>query len=666
MDFYSEQDSARRNTRLLVILFLCAVVVLILISNVLIAALLFFAGAAGMTLADGDTINSFLSGFNIETFAWVSLGVISTVFLVVLFKWAQLAAGGKAVAESMGGTRIIPATEDVAQRRCLNVVEEMALAAGLPVPPVYLLAGERGINAFAAGISPADAVIGITQGSLDKFNREQLQGVVAHEFSHILNGDMRLNIRLAALLKGITFIGDIGEVIVRGGSRRGRSYKSSKKMPAQILAIGLALWVMGWLGGLFAGFIKAAISRQKEYLADASAVQFTRNPEGVADALKVIGGHIPGSVVVASRANELSHIFFGQIASSLWQVFATHPPLQERIRRIQPNWDGQFIKQSAQPSYQGTKADQDRRAAMEKAAKIATTATIAGAVIGASAENAFHAAVAQADADFADLPLSPQLELADGLIEQAHDPLGANAMVYSLLLSQNSEIQAAQLQLVTETGVKGLPTTVLQLAPQVNALPVQLRLPLLELCLPALKCMSAPQYQVFKRTLLQLAQADREISLYEWCVYQVTRHYLDVEFVQVKPSKARYRKAVHVRQQYRTILSVLVWQGHADDASREAAFQRGADAVELQGLSLMALSDCGVSAFSKAVHELADCYPLLKPRLLKGMAAAAAHDEELTAVEVEVLVSVAAVMDCPVPASVRLEATIKPGTDRGA
>ena len=320
MDFYAAQDDARRNTRWLVLWFLLAVIILIGISNVLIAALLYVVGFYGLPMADAETIHKFLNGFSLETFTWVSLGVLSTILLVVLFKWAQLSAGGKAVAERLGGQRILPHTDDRQQRRCLNVVEEMALAAGLPVPPVYLLAGERGINAFAAGVSPADAVIGITQGSLNNFNREQLQGVVAHEFSHILNGDMRLNIRLAALLKGITFIGDVGEVLVRGGTRRRRSYSRSGKMPVQALMIGLALWILGWLGGLFAGYIKAAVSRQREHLADASAVQFTRNPGGVADALKVIGGYVPGSTIVEARANELSHIFFGQIAHPSWRT----------------------------------------------------------------------------------------------------------------------------------------------------------------------------------------------------------------------------------------------------------------------------------------------------------------------------------------------------------
>jgi Zn-dependent protease with chaperone function len=657
MDFYTAQDDARRNTRWLILLFAIAVILLIGISNVLIAALVYFAGVTGLPFASEETITSFLKAFNWETFGFVSLGVLSTIFLVVLFKWAQLSAGGKAVAERLGGERIQPHTDDPDQRRCLNVVEEMALAAGMPVPPVYLLAGERGINAFAAGISPADAVIGVTQGSLNSFNRDQLQGVVAHEFSHILNGDMRINIRLAALLKGITFIGDVGEVIVRGGRRRGRSYSRSEKMPAQILAIGLALWVLGWLGGLFAGFIKAAVSRQREHLADASAVQFTRNPDGVADALKVIGGHVPGTTINEVHATELSHIFFGQIAGHLWQVFSTHPPLDERIRRIQPGWNGEYIKPTRDERYVGTAEDQARRAQEEKekkAAAVTTAAVLAGAVLGGGAESAIREA---ADADFADVGEAPSLGIPDSLAEQARDPFGANAVACGLLMSEDPETREAQFQILTDTGIRGLATTVRQLLPAIQTLQVQWRLPLLELSLPGLKCMSPPQYRVFKEALLKLARADQRVDLYEWCMYQVIRHYLDPEFIQVKASQPRHRKPVHVRQEFRTVVSVLAWYGHRDENDRNRAFTRGVESVGLYNLTFRPLAECDVAEFSKAVSKLADCYPLLKPKLLKGMAECAAHDDVLTPKEVEILVAVAAVMDCPVPASVRAEAT---------
>ena len=347
MNFFEQQDIARRNSRLLVVLFLAAVFGLILLTNVLVAGFLWFNEDYNIYSGSRQGMSGFLPYFTWERFGGIGLGVTATVAFVALVKWIQLSTGGKVVAEGMGGTRILPQTRDPGERRCLNVVEEIALAANMPVPAVYVMNGERGINAFAAGISPADAIVAVTRGTISQLKRHELQGVIAHEFSHILNGDMRLNIRLAAMLKGIAFVGDVGHMLLRS-SHVARTGRSSKANTAALPVFGLALWLLGWLGGLAAGFIKAAISRQKEFLADASAVQYTRNPEGIGDALRVIGAYLPGTLVHAARAAEMSHIFFGQIEHRLWQLFATHPPLSERIRRVNPNWNGTFIEREVQ------------------------------------------------------------------------------------------------------------------------------------------------------------------------------------------------------------------------------------------------------------------------------------------------------------------------------
>jgi hypothetical protein len=422
--------------------------------------------------------------------------------------------------------------------------------------------------------------------------------------------------------------------------------------------LGIALWLLGWLGGLFAGFIKAAVSRQRELLADASAVQFTRNPGGVADALKVIGGYVPGTVIVDARAGELSHIFFGQISSVLWQFFATHPPLAERIRRIEPGWDGEYITRDRDTSYQGMPQDRIRRQQERRAAATATAAILAGAVLGKSAGALVEGSAA--DAEFPEVAAPVTGSISSQLAEQARDPYGANAIAYGVMMSRDPAEQETQLQLVAATGVRGMELTVRQLLGELQALSVEWRLPLLEMSLPALKCMSLEQYRQFKDTLLKITQADQKVDLYEWCIFQVIRHYLDPEFVPVKPSRPRYRKPVHVRQQLRTVMSVLAWRGHADDEGPEAAFARGVESVGLYNLQLRPLVECSVSEFSRAVTTLADSYPLLKPRLLKGMALCAAHDGKLTAEECEILVAVAAVMDCPVPASVRRQ-SVSPG-----
>ncbi|MCB1688445.1 MAG: M48 family metallopeptidase [Halioglobus sp.] len=643
MDFFAQQDLARRNTRWLVVLFLLAVLGLVLLTNVFVAAFMFFSQDYNIYSGSREGLPGFLSYFSWAQFGTIGLAISSTIAIVVLVMWIHLSTGGKAVAEGMGGTRILPQSRDAAERRCLNVVDEMALAANMPVPPVYVLNDERGINAFAAGITPADAVVAVTRGAIEHLKRDELQGVIAHEFSHILNGDMRLNIRLAAALKGITFIGDVGHLLLRSGTRirSGDSRRSDNVLPL----LGLALWLLGLIGGLAAGFIKAAISRQKEYLADASAVQFTRSADGIGSALKVIGGYIPGTLVHAARATEMSHIFFGQITHRLWQVFATHPPLRERILRIDPRWDGQYIKRK--PSRYNWQQGSTSSAEVG----VGRAALVAASIAGALAE--VPEADADADADFEPDPDQLERETAERqdiplvFVQHSHDPLGAQALVFALLVDEEPALHRAQLDIIAGTDIAGLELLTHTLHPGVHALGAPHRLPLLELCLPALKVMSAPQYKTFKRCLLQLIQADRRIALHEWCLYQLVRHYLDPEFIRKKPSRARYRKLQQVVSPVRTVLSLLA---HSGSGNSETVFRMGADTLGFTELTLLPLEDCSITAFSRAVHTLADCYPLLKPRVLKAMTQAAGSDGVLSAVEWEIIASIAAVMDCPQPA----------------
>jgi Zn-dependent protease with chaperone function len=648
MNFFEQQDIARRNTRALVLLFLAAVLLLVVLANAAVAAFLWFGQDYNIYSGSREGFAGFLSYFSWARFGSIGLAVTATVALVALVKWIQLSTGGKVVAESMGGVRLLPQTRDRAERRCLNVVEEMALAANMPVPPVYVLEDERGINAFAAGITPADAVVAVTRGTIEHLKRHELQGVIAHEFSHILNGDMRLNIRLAALLKGITFIGDVGHILLRSSNRHrtgvsDRSNTGGASMPL----LGLALWILGWLGGLAAGFIKAAISRQKEYLADASAVQYTRSPDGIADALKVIGGYLPGTLVHAARATEMSHIFFGQIEHHLWQVFATHPPLQERIRRVDPRWNGEYIQRKVRhydSKFSGRDAGE---------VGVGRAALVMAAALAATDETEDQELL---DADFGPSPeeleqqTSQRHEIPLVFVQHSHEPLGAQALVFSLLMAADEQVQQAQLQIINESGVTGLADLVFTLSPGVRELGAPRRLPLLEMCLPALKSISLAQYRLFKRTTLQLIRADAQTELYEWCLYQLMRHYLDPEFIQVKSSRPRYRNLQKVAYHVRVVLSVLAYEGSGETTT---VFRLGADELGFDSMAILPREQCPVAAFSKAVHELANCYPLLKPRLLKAMALAASADGRLSPVEREIISSMAAVMDCPVPVDVQ-------------
>ncbi len=638
MDFFAQQDLARRNTRLLAVLFGLAVLLLIVLTNVAIAAFLFF-GQDYNIYAGSSGINGFLSYFTLDRFVSVGLGVSAVIGLVVLVNWIRLSSGGKTVAERMGGTRIVPQTRDRAERRCLNVVEEMALAANMPVPAVYVMNRERGINAFAAGLTPADAVIGVTRGAIVQLKRHELQGVIAHEFSHILNGDMRLNVRLASMLKGITFVGDVGHLLLRSGHRaRSGEHIHSGNSGIGLPVLGLAFTALGWLGGLAAGFIKAAISRQKEFLADASAVQYTRSAESIGDALKVIGGYVPGTLVHAARAMEMSHIFFGQIEHRLWQVFATHPPLPMRIARVDPNWDGQYIKRETlhyelEPSRPGHGEAGVGRAAI-------VTAAMAGIALDDPATDG-------ASPPDLELETAQRESIPVALVRYSHEPLGAQAIISSLIMDAGDEaVRQTQFGHINAAKVQGLEEMVATLYSAVHELGAPHRLPLIEMCLPALKAMSEKQYRVFKKLLRELVQADTQVALYEWCVYQLVRHYLDPEFVQVPPSRARHAGLKRVSSELQVVLSVLAYQDN-DDPAR--AFALGADALELPGLQLLPQADANVAAFSRAVGTLADCYPLLKPRILKAMALAAGADDALKPEEREIIASMAAVMDCPSP-----------------
>lgn len=643
MNFFEQQDIARRNARLLTLLFLAAVFALIVLTNALVALFLWFGQDYNIYSGSREGMSGFWSYFSWTRFGGIGMGVSATVALVVLVKWFQLSTGGKTVAENMGGTRILPQAQDPGERRVLNVVQELALAANMPVPAVYVMNGERGINAFAAGITPADAVVAVTRGTVEQLKRHELQGVIAHEFSHILNGDMRLNIRLAAMLKGITFVGDVGHFLLRSSHRRrGTRSKSDSALPL----LGLGLLVVGWLGGMAAGFIKAAISRQKEYLADASAVQFTRNPDGIADALKVIGGYVPGTLVHAARAIEMSHIFFGQVQHRLWQMFATHPPIEDRIRRLDPRWDGKVIERKVK-HYEGkTQAQGGGRAA------IVTAAILASAAADEMADET--PAQDMPDADFGPGPDELDAESAAAhtlplaFVQNSHEPLGANALVFALLISRDAEQRQKQLAIIAEDNIPGLADLVFTLTPGVHELLAPMRLPLLEMCLPALTSISEPQYQTFKNTLLRIVRADGRTDLYEWCMFQLIRHYQDPEFIKVKASRPRYRKLRKVAYHVRMVLSVLAYEGSGET---EAVFRLAADELDFTELQILSREQCNVEAFSNAVHELADCYPLLKPKLLKAMAFAAGADGKISGVEQEIIASMAAVMDCPVPFS---------------
>jgi len=389
-----------------------------------------------------------------------------------LFKTLSLSGGGTTVAEMLGGRLVPQGSTEPRERQLLNVVEEMAIAAGMPIPKVYLL-NEQSINAFAAGMSPADAVIGVTEGTLSRLTRDELQGVIAHEFSHIFNGDMRLNIRLIGILHGILLIGLIGYFILRSLRFSGSRNSKSSGGIAAFAALGLGMMVIGYTGTFFGQWIKATVSRQREYLADSSAVQFTRNKDSIAGALKKIGGVSYGSYLNTPAAPQYSHAYFAQgVKGFFGSVFATHPPLEDRIKRIDPHWDGEFIHSEA---VQALPPEALRsKAPRSTAEKIAVTTAILS-----SAEQAISQ-VGTLNEENIEYVHQLIMAMPATLRTASQDAFSARALVYAILLHNQKNRQDLWKILVRHAD-QSMPALVEKYLPELINLDEKFRLPLLDL-----------------------------------------------------------------------------------------------------------------------------------------------------------------------------------------
>jgi Zn-dependent protease with chaperone function len=642
MNFFESQDRARKNTFQLVFLFALAVVTLIIMTNLLVMVVFGFISSQQM-----HSGGALLQKMDWQKFALVSAAVVTVVIGGSLYKIMALSAGGRTVADGLGGQLIPQNTADLKQRRLLNVVEEMAIASGIPAPPVYILAGEPGINAFAAGFTPRDAVIGVTQGLIDHLSREQMQGVIAHEFSHIFNGDMRLNIRLMGVLNGILIIGLAGYFIMRSTAFSGRGRRDSKG-GGQILALGIGLMVIGFAGTFFGGLIKAAVSRQREYLADASAVQFTRNPDGIAGALKRIGGLEQGSIVENPGAPEISHAFFAQGVSGFMQgLSATHPPLEKRILAIDPHWDGEFevvdkIDPLRDEKDDGKKQTLSREELAQKAATVAvgaTMATVANAIdqIG----NPKQETIDHARTLIAGLP--------EVITEAVREPFGARAVMYSFALDPGREVRDKQLMHLQAHADPDVFVLTQKLIPDMNGLDIKYRSPLIDMAIPALKQLSISQYQAFKKNLTALIEMDSRIDLLEWSLQKILFTHLDGHFFKPAPPKVRYSNVRDLRQEVRLILSVMAYAGQQEQQDVEAAFSAAAQALEFGELQLRDKSRISVADLDMAMEKLEMLNPLAKPKLLQACAVSVMHDQKISAVETELLRAIASVLGCPMP-----------------
>lgn len=616
MNFFQHQDIARRNTRLLGILFSLAVILLVSLVALLVG---FFVGGIEYPQAQVAGTQQPDAWYLHWDILVASAGVaLSTIGFAVLYKWVVLRPGGKVVAEHLGGRRLPPNSQDPIERKVLNVVEEMAIAANMPVPPVYLLDREPAINAFAAGYSPRDAVIGITRGCAEKLSRAQLQGVVAHEIAHILNGDMRLNIRIIAILNGILFISHAGYLLLRFGALGGRRDGKNAALPL----LGLGLLVLGAIGVLFGNIIKAAVSRQREFLADASAAQFTREPEALSGALQQIGvaqKKGAGSKIESPNADEAAHLFFGQAVNKMMSVMATHPPLEERIRRLEPSWDGTFR---------------------------ANTSAATASTEGASESDATETSRQRQERFVRTLVGAAAVSLPDTVIEDARDPEHAQALVLTLLLDDDKNMRQQQLEIIQQRAGDAVHADVVAHIDVVKALPLEQQLPLCELVMPALKMMSAQQTEQFLQLMQALIDVDAQTTLYEWCLYQVIWRYLQGEHTRRSLNVRQFRsRRTHDAQ---LTLSVLAHFGHETNEQAHTAFAQGAEQYSL-GLELYAKDALNFTDLSDSLSRIDQWQALEKERLVKAWVACSRSDGVINPIEQKLLFTLCACIGEPLP-----------------
>ena len=637
VDFFHRQDVARRNTLWLVVLFAIAVLLIVAAVNVVVGVFFVLGSESDLPHA-APRLTDHPEAFLLATL--ITLGVIGGASFL---KTAQLAAGGESVAAMLGGRRIQPQTKDPAERRLLNVVEEMAIASGTPVPPVYVLDGERSINAFAAGFQPGDAVIGVSRGCLDYLTRDELQGVMAHEFSHVLNGDMRLNLRLVGVLYGILVLALVGYYLLRSAFFAGGSRRRGGRGAAGMALFGLSLMAIGGIGLLFGRLIKSAVSRQREYLADAAAVQFTRYPEGIAGALKKIGGLRIGARIDDPHAGEVSHMFFGNAIGSLGvNLFSTHPPLAERIRRLDPSFDGRFPKTQPLPERRPPRPEKPTRRP-----PAAAVPPIPGVPRGAGAPllPGAHA-----------LPGLEQILYAAAILESlprpvyeaVHEPYGARAAVYALLLDEDQAIRGEQLAVLEARAEELSYRETLRLAPLVDALPRDARIPLADMALAALKELSPQQYQRFHENVDALVEADGKMDLFEFTLCKMILGPLDVHFGRRRPVSVQYYGLQKLYDRLAVVVGALAYAGHQDEEEAARAYRLAFQQLDREE-PMPEREACSLAAVNEALEKLAQTAPRLKQRILDACTVCVLADRQVTIRERELLRAIAAVLEVPMP-----------------
>ena len=628
MNFFERQEQARRQSGRLVVLFSLAVVAIVVAVN------LVYLVAVGGFADEGSSRNVF-GGMLV-----VSIVTVGIIAVASMYRISSLSTGGAAVALQMGGTPVPEDTTDHHYRRLRNVVEEIAIASGVPVPQLFVLENETGINAFAAGYAPGDAAVAVTRGALDKLNRDELQGVVAHEFSHVLNGDMRLNIRLMGLLFGILALAIIGRKVLlhgRGGSREG--------LP--IILIALTVMVVGYAGQVFGRLIKAGISRQREFLADASAVQFTRQTKGLSGALKKIGGLPSGSRLASGNTEEVAHMLFGD-GVGYSSLFATHPPLLARIQALEPSFRAEaLVEQSARwQMHPPSGLDEDVALGLDvrkppplpgDRAELQVTPPAVVAQVGSPQTNDYERAGALVNA------------IPETLRRAAHERDEVPALLFGLLMAPPGKVRERQQYELSSRLDERLVRQALDYADRLADLPRILCLPLAAMAMPSLRRRPRVELEQFMDACYVLTHADGQVSLFEYSLGRLLGSHVQHLLDPAAASRPASRRLADASAPAIEVMAVLAQAGHDDPAAAMRAYLAGLARVFPRLNAPYRPPADPLRALDEALPRLDEVEPRGKELLLEGLVAAVSHDGRICVAEAELLRAICATLRCPLP-----------------
>lgn len=636
MDFFEHQVAARRKTKLLVFYFLCAVILIVTALNLALWGLFNLSGG----FSNNAQSISLAQWFKESWFFYITIGSIALILLGSLYRWLSLADGGKAVARMVNAREVLPDTNDLLERRLLNVVEEMSIASGTSVPTVYVMDQENAINAFVAGIESADTVMVVTRGALEQLSRQELQGVVAHEFSHIFNADMKINVRLISILAGILMLGQAGYFMMRafryGGSTR--SNKDSGGIVVAIVMIGISVYAIGSIGLFFGRLIKAAISRQREYLADASAIQYARDNEGLAGAFIKIQRQ--SSLLNNSHAEETSHMCIAEPIKLSLNSLATHPPIEKRLSAIMPGWRS-FKEQKDQEAER--EARRSVQEAIREEARQQSQTQQKGFDIGGLADTVGKPTTMHMHAAGALLLALPEVitQAAHGHHSNSH----AMHLVFALLLSDHGQVEEASLQAIEKVYGAQSSERILELASHITKDQRQLRLAILDLAIPSLRRLSNEERKQFFGLLRQLIHQDNHVSQFEYVLYCLIHKHLIGNGDQSNKSITRFTK---VEKELQSLLSAVIHASGQDQATKEKVFKQVFSGFISSERTLLA-ENFDAEQFHQALKTLRRLSPMLKKPLLNGLEEAIEQDGVVKYQEIELLRAIAECLDCPIP-----------------